>query len=1721
MSKSGAAALVLRHRAARWAALIGAASLLALAPARAAADSTITADPFASAAESLAAVRWLPPGFTDTTIWAGLSFPTTLRWAADGRVFVAEQSGIIKVFDNMADPTPTQYADLRRNVYQFADKGLLGLALDPAFTSGRPYVYVLYTYDKDPNSTVFPRWNDNCPSPPGADADGCVNLARLSRISPDGTEKVLIEDWCGQFSTHTIGALNFGPDGALYASSGDGASYTFADYGQRGTPVNPCADPPAGLGGNQSPSTSQGGALRSQAFRRPVGQPVTLDGSIIRVDPDTGDALPDNPAAGDANANRRRIVAYGLRNPFRWTFRPGTSEIWTGDVGWNEWEEVNRVASFSTVSNFGWPCYEGAARMGSYDTLNLGSCESLYTAGTATSPYWTYNHGVTLNGDQGCPAGTSSQTGVAFYTGTQFPAQYRGALFMADYARSCLMVMLKGANGLPDPSTAQVFESDSAGPVDIQMGPDGALYYVGLESGTIHKIAYPAGNNAPTASATASPDHGPTPLEVTFDGSASTDPDGGTLLYSWDLDGNGTFGDATGPIATHTFSTAGNYTAQLRVTDGQGASDTISVPIAAGDLPVPTITAPATTLTWATDDTIAYAGSAVDGDGNPIPASGLSWQITIKHCSRIDATNCHTHSAFNAAGAASGSFVAPDHDYPSHLEVILTATDSHGLRASTAVPIQPKTADLTFASSPAGAELSAGADTGNAPFTYRFIQNATTAITAATPQSIGGEPYAFSSWSDGGASTHLITVPSTDTSYTAAFSRVTEVKLAGADVIGTNTSQAATGRAEVYRTTASTTGRVTSLRLYVDPTSTANRLILGLYADTGANPGALLGQAQTTTVTPGVWNEVALPTAVNVTAGTAYWIGLLNPSTGTGLLRWRDHAGGSGGAEQTSPTNPPLSTLPSSWVTGARWSDGPLSAYAFGNPAQAEPPTLAVSPASLAFAAVAGGPNPAAKTISVTNAGDGSLSFTASDDAAWLSLSPASGSAPRDLSVTVNASGLSAGTYTATVTVSGPGGPKTVPVTLIVNPPAPPALATSPGSLSFSAVAGGADPPTQPVSVSNTGGGTLTYTVADDAAWLSASPSGGTAPATVNVSANPAGLAAGTYTATLTVDAAGATGAPKTIPVTFTVSPAPTPGSTLMGTEVVGTNVSSAPAGAAETYQSTATTDGLASKLRVYVDGGTSAGQLVAGLYADSGNAPTALLSSGRLTTVTPGAWNEVTLDQGVALNAGTRYWFAILNPTGSGGTLRWRDRAGGSGGLERTSAGRTLANLPATWSTLGAYTDGPISMNAISTGPPPPPALAVTPSSLSFASTAGAASPAAKSVAVSNAGGGSLTYTANDDRPWLFVAPSGGSAPADVVVSVDTAGLPAGTHTGTVTVDAGDVSGSPKTIPVTLTLAEPAPPTLAVSPAALSFSASQGGATPPTQSFSVANTGSGTLSYTTASNAAWLSASPAGGTAPASVNVTASPGGLTAGTYTGTITVTAAGASGSPKSVAVTLTVASPVTGLVGAWGFDEAAGTTTADASGNGNAGTLNGAARTTSGRFGSALDFNGTSNWVTVNDSASLRPATGLTIEGWVYPTATGSGGNVWRTLALKETANNLAWALYAYGSAGFPSGHVFTSGESWARGTAALPLTTWSHLATTWDGSTVRMYVNGTQVGTTTRTGTLVTSTQPLRFGGNSVWPEWFRGRLDEIRIYNRALTAAQVQSDMTTPVNPGA
>ena len=720
-----------------------------------------------------AAAAVLRPGFVEQVVFSGLTQPTDLEFAPDGRIFVAEKGGRIKVFDDLADTTPTVFADLSTNVHDMWDRGLLGLALPPDFPTN-PWVYVLYTYDAPPGGTA-PVYHDDCSGVAGgANGGNCVVTGRLSRLRAagdvmTGSEQVLVSDWCQQFPSHSIGDLEFGADGMLYATGGDGASFSGVDYGQLGTPANPCGDPP---GGSMTPPTAQGGALRAQDVRT-TGDPAGLNGALLRLDPATGAGAPGNPLAASPDANARRIVAYGLRNPFRLTMRPGTSEPWISETGWDTWEEVDRVTSTGSLTNFGWPCYEGAPRQPAYDAADLSLCESLYAQpGAATGPYVAWNHSSTLVPGEACPTGGSTSTGVAFYPtgGGPYPASYNGAVFFADYTRDCIWAMPPSTpGGLPDPARVITFASGAASPVDLELGPGNELYYVDL-TGSVRRFRYFAGNVPPTAVATATPAGGPTPLTVTFDATGSTDPDPadqGRLSYAWDLDGDGVV-DSTAATVTHTYTTVGSYTARLTVTDTLGASDTDTVLVTAGNSPPTAVMdAPAVGTTWRVGDTVTFSGHATDPEQGTLPASALSWHLRLLHCS--SPTNCHTHYLQDFDAVASGSFTAPDHEYPAYLELDLVATDAAGLTSTVTRRLDPRTVNLTFATWPVGFQLVVGSTAQAAPFTTTAIQGATVTVSAPTPQVRFRRKFAFVSWSDGMARTHTLTAPAVPTTYTAVY----------------------------------------------------------------------------------------------------------------------------------------------------------------------------------------------------------------------------------------------------------------------------------------------------------------------------------------------------------------------------------------------------------------------------------------------------------------------------------------------------------------------------------------------------------------------------------------------------------------------------------------------------------------------------------------------------------------------------------------------------------------------------------------------------------------------------------------------------------------------------------------------------------------------------------------------------------------------------------------
>lgn len=342
------------------------------------------------------------------------SRPVFLTHSPDGsnRIFVVEQRGVIQVFPNDSTASETEpFLDIRDRVNDGASEmGLLGLAFHPDFASNG-FLYVNYTTTSNgPRRSIVSRFT-----------------ASGNRADP-GSEQILLEI-AQPFTNHNGGMLAFGPDGFLYLSFGDGGL---------------AADP------------EENGQDKT-----------TLLGSILRLDVDNTDPglnyaiPPDNPFVGEGGGVRQEIFAYGLRNPWRFSIDQQTAEIWCGDVGQEQWEEIDRIES---GGNYGWDVMEGP------DCFEPANCDP---AGLEL-PIVAYDHS----------GGKCSVTGGYVYRGAIRP-ELRGAYLYGDFCSGEIW-LLRDENGQRAADSLLVdsdFNISSFG-VDEQ----DELYILDL-AGTIHRFA--------------------------------------------------------------------------------------------------------------------------------------------------------------------------------------------------------------------------------------------------------------------------------------------------------------------------------------------------------------------------------------------------------------------------------------------------------------------------------------------------------------------------------------------------------------------------------------------------------------------------------------------------------------------------------------------------------------------------------------------------------------------------------------------------------------------------------------------------------------------------------------------------------------------------------------------------------------------------------------------------------------------------------------------------------------------------------------------------------------------------------------------------------------------------------------------------------------------------------------------------------------------------------
>lgn len=526
----------------------------------------------------------LPPDFVaeDAAPGAGFEVPVCIAFMPDGRMMVGEKQGRVWVVKNGVKHTAPMW-QRQAEVLDEADRGLLGMAVDPNYASNR-YVYFLYTVDPDSNGV-----DDG--------SDGFGRLVRYqtsladSNVVDPATRTILMgTGWRDApiigSPSHTVGALRWGTDGSLFVTTGDGAQFNQLDPGG--------LDPQM-FGPQKADPYEDIGAYRSQNL-------WSLAGKLLRLNPANGHGYPTNPFwDGDSKSVRSRIWAYGLRNPFRFTVKPGSGSadpgdgqpgiVYLGDVGWTEWEEAN-VTTGQGGDNFGWPCYEGFGIHFTYNTTtpDHGGCDSLggyWNPNAPKPPLMSWHH---ANEAISIPPGFkgNASVGGAFYTGSQYPSMYRNRYFFADYGQSFIKVAV--TDSLDQLVTVLDFATEANGPVELVADPvSGDLHYVSIFDFAVYRIRYTGGqpgNNAPVAVASGAPTFGTPPLEVSFSSAGSFDLDGDPLDFSW------TFGDgfgASGPSPVHTYQAFGVYDAVLTVTDGQGglARDTVRI-VATGEASFPT-----------------------------------------------------------------------------------------------------------------------------------------------------------------------------------------------------------------------------------------------------------------------------------------------------------------------------------------------------------------------------------------------------------------------------------------------------------------------------------------------------------------------------------------------------------------------------------------------------------------------------------------------------------------------------------------------------------------------------------------------------------------------------------------------------------------------------------------------------------------------------------------------------------------------------------------------------------------------------------------------------------------------------------------------------------------------------------------------------------------------------------------------------------------------------
>jgi glucose/arabinose dehydrogenase/regulation of enolase protein 1 (concanavalin A-like superfamily) len=613
-----------------------------------------------------------PPNFSQVEVAGGISNPTVLAFAPDGRIFIAQQNGALLVIRNGVKlGTPA----IQLSVNSAGERGLIGIALHPGFSTNG-FVYLYYTL-----------------------ANGSHN--RVSRFTMSGdvinpaTESIILElDPLSSATNHNGGAMQVKGD-KLYIAIGENAN-----------------------------------SANAQNLD-------TYHGKILRVNED-GSAPADNPfnVAGASN-QRKRVWAYGVRNPYTFDIQPGTQRVFINDVGQDTWEEIDDATTGGL--NFGWPSSEGAT-----------------TNPAFASPVFSYQHG---SGDgRGCAI-----TGGVFFnpTSTNYPASLIGKYFYQDLCNAWInyLDLSSGAirnafaTGLPGQSLA------------LDVGTDGNLYYLSRTAGKLYKIIFTS-NQSPAI--TDQPDNVTVSAgqSATFQVAATGTP---PLNYQWQKNGVAITGAtaATFTISSAQTSDAGDYRVTVSNSSGSVVSQVAKLTVTAFNAPPSaSITTPATGAMYRGGDVINFSGTATDPEDGTLPASAFTWSVVFHHAD-------HVHDGPPVAqGVTSGSFTIPNTGETSanvFYRLHLTVTDSQGLTDTKTVDINPFTTTIRLTTNPGGLTVTLDGQPVTTPFSTLGVEGIQRTIGVVTPQTVNGITYVFDRWGHGGTATQTIITPEADRTYSADF----------------------------------------------------------------------------------------------------------------------------------------------------------------------------------------------------------------------------------------------------------------------------------------------------------------------------------------------------------------------------------------------------------------------------------------------------------------------------------------------------------------------------------------------------------------------------------------------------------------------------------------------------------------------------------------------------------------------------------------------------------------------------------------------------------------------------------------------------------------------------------------------------------------------------------------------------------------------------------------